>query len=320
MRRTTTLNKLLAVVAGLSFCLPSVAVDETGALVENGKFISKVRVTGKVVPGEGSMYVQAARVSGRLVELLKKEGELVTVGTPLFKISSAECTSLAEERRVAQERGLKDLEAAVARREHQLDVFLSKDECLLLASRAGTITKRFLELGANFNIGDALAHIVNTKRLTVELEIPEKDSSKISVGHKVTVHLASDPESDYPAKIQTLVPALDPATRTTKARVSPLSFVRPPNLEAFVIADIDIDTPEQNLIVPTISLVFHQNRQWVLKMISGKPPSPVAVEVLNDEGDRTAIRPLPGNQLAAGDRVMTKGAVFAFKQLRSEGI
>lgn len=289
------------------------------APVKQGQFMSSIRVTGKIVPLEGAMFVQAARVSGRLLEILKHEGETVRVGMPLYKISSAECASLSEEERVARDRGLRELLAASEKRRARLDVRLVHEDCIILASASGSLTRRLVELGASFNIGDAVAHIVDTKRLTVELDVPEKDSSHIAVGKNVLVRLASDPEESFASKVTSLIPALDPNTRTTRARLAPIVFKKIPTIEAFVFADIETDAPESSFIVPSTSVVFHQNRRWVLRMKTDSKPEAVAVEVLDDNGDETSVRPLNGYRLDVGDSVMTKGAVFAFKRLRNGG-
>jgi len=296
-----------------------VAAEDTSEKVENGHFINTVRVTGKIIPLEGAMFVQAARVSGRLLEIVKHEGEHVKVGNPIYRISSAECASLYEESRVANERQLVEMISAVKKRQTRLDIKLDGEDCLLLSSFSGIITRRFLEPGANFNIGDPLAHIVDTSKVTMELEVPEKDSNRISVGKKVVVRLASDPDVEYTTKVQTVVPALDPMTRTTKVRIVPVAFKHPPTIESFVTADIETDSPEQTLIVPSAALVFYQSRQWVLKVGEGEKLVPVGVEVLSESGEKSSIRPMHGFLLEAGDKVITKGAVFAFKKLRNQG-
>lgn len=291
------------------------------AVVEKGHFVGTIRATGRVVPMDGAMFVQASRIVGRVVEIEKREGEHVQVGTPLFRISSAECASLAEEMRVAVDRNLENLVAVNQRRQNRLDLKVVDDDCLLLAAANGFITKRFVEPGANFNIGDPLAHIVDTKRLTIEIDVPEKDAGRIAVGRRATVRLAADTDRTYETKIRTVVPTVDPATRTTRARLDPVKFVQAPTVESFVVADIESDKPETSFILPSAALVFHSGKQWVLKIDpAGGKPTAVAVEVLDDNGDRTAVRLLGPGTLAAGDRVMTRGAVFAFKQLRTENL
>lgn len=291
---------------------------ENEAPVERGLFSTSIRVTGKVIPLEGAMFVQAARVTGRLLEILKHEGEHVSVGDPIYRISSAECASLSGEAKVAKERQLGDMMHAVKKRQARLDLKLDNEDCLLLASFSGVITRRFLEPGANFNIGDPLAHVVDPGRVTIELDVPEKDSARVSVGNNVIVRVASSLDPELKTKVQTVVPALDPMTRTTRVRVVPILFKHPPAIESFVTAEIETDAPEQTLIVPSASLVFYQGKQWVLKTRENEKPLPVAIEVLSDAGEKSSVRPLNGYSLTAGDKVLTKGAVFAFKQLRNE--
>ena len=147
--------------------------------VESGRNITVLRVPGKIIPKEGALSVESARLQGRVTNILKREGEAVAVGDPLFRINSAECVSLFEEKRVAEERGLQDLIAGAAARQEQLGLRVDGGQCSILATHASTIVKRQVELGAAFNIGDALATVLDVDlNLNVELDLPAAGSSR----------------------------------------------------------------------------------------------------------------------------------------------
>lgn len=276
-----------------------------------------VRVSGRVVAQDGGLNIESARVPGRVITILKREGEHIVPGTALYEISSAECFSLAEERRVAQSKNLPELLEGVKRRERQLGLRLEGDSCKIVADKAGVLTKRSLESGAAFNVGDAVATTLDTKRMTVEIEVPEKDQARVREGQDVRLQFASDPDNTYDAKVQSTVPAIDPATRTMRARLKPLKLPGNVSLDALVFGDIQTGTGDAMLNVPTASLVFHRNQQFVVAGGEEKPLA-IPVYVVNENESQTAIRPLRAGSLKEGDLVATRGAIFLFRKLAGD--
>ena len=175
---------------------------------------------GKVIPKEGALSIESARIQGRVTSILKREGERVETGEPLFLINSAECISLTEEKRVAEERGLQELIAGAKARQEQLGLSVSNDQCRLLATHSGTIVKRQIELGAAFNIGDALATVLDVGNLSVELDLPERDQGFIKSGQQVKIQLPAYPGRFFEGRVERILPSIDPQTRTLKLRLS----------------------------------------------------------------------------------------------------
>lgn len=307
------MNKFIPIFA-LLLCLTGGADSDpkfAWGEVKNGMLVGSFRVSGKIVPLEGALNIQSARAAGRVLSILRKEGEKVSQGAPLLLVNSAECVTLEEEGRVAENKHLEELSTSVKRRSEELDLRPTHGRCELISSAAGTITKRLAEVGTAFNIGDALFHIVDTGRLTIDLEVPEKDTPRLAVGKRVSVTLPSDPGEAYIAKIDNVVPALDTVTRTSRVRLTPVAFRRIPSIDAFVTGDIETDSRESSLLVPSSALVFYQDKQWVVKQSEPKP-SLVPVEVVNESDNQSAIR-APG-LLKAGDKVLVKGAIYQFRK------
>ena len=187
--------------------------------IEKSASISGITVAGRVVPQDGALNIESARVPGRALAILKREGERVGVGTELFEISSGECFQLMEEKRVAAAKKLDDLVAGVARREKQLGLKLSGDKCFAVANHDGILTKRNVESGASFNSGDALATVLDTRRMTVEFDVPERDQPHVRVDQKTTFQFASNSDQTFTGRVLNVVPTIDPVTRTSKIRV-----------------------------------------------------------------------------------------------------
>jgi multidrug efflux pump subunit AcrA (membrane-fusion protein) len=278
-----------------------------------------MHLTGKIVPQDGALTLISARVQGRVLSFLKKEGERVQVGTPLFEVSSAECLSISEEKRVASSRGMQDLVEAVNRREKQLGLQVHGDRCTVTSTSYGTLVKRSLEVGAVFNPGDGLATIVDTNRLTVELEVPEGDIAKVKVNDSVQVQISSTGESTK-GVVDVIVPSIDAGTRTGKIRLKKIKVNGLVSLESLVTADLELrDASVQAFLVPQSALVFHNNNQYVLKK-KDEGPAIVPVKVLGDFNDSALIQAQHAADLGAKDMILSKSAIFIFRKLSGESV
>ena len=294
---------------------PAAAQEIQWGAVAAGGFTNELRVPGHVIAREGALGVESARVAGRVVSILKREGDPVLAGQALFAVNSPECVSLAQEKSAAEERKLQDLVDAARRREEQLGLSVEGAECRILASHDGTLTRRQVELGAAFNIGDPLATILDVSNLTVELDVPERSLPQVKVGQPVRLQLASEPERALSARVEHVLPTIDPVTRSVKVRLSPLALTEGATLDALVFGSIRTGVRQQAFKVPTTSLVFDRNRQFVIKR-AGERTVAVPVEVVGEAEDTSTVRPL-ADDLKAGDQIAVKGALFLLR--RSQG-
>lgn len=304
----------LVSVIGVSFAFAAEDVDWQKPVPSQAKQV--LHLTGKIVPQDGALSVLSSRVQGRILSFLKKEGEVVSVGTPLYAISSAECLSIMEERRVADSRGMKDLLEAINRRETQLGLKAAQDGCYLVSNFNGILIKRNEEIGMAFNIGDAMATVVDTKRLTVELEVPEKDISLVRINDVVRVHV-SNSERELVGKVDVVVPSIDPITRTSRIRLKGVPLTGPVSLEALATGDLEVRTGTASAYqVPTTALVFYKNKNYVLKK-KGKEATPVAVSIVSEIEGKSLVLPLKSQELSINDLVLTKGTLYMFNKMKS---
>ncbi len=288
--------------------------DHRWVLVQVGQDRQKLTVTGKVVPQNGALYVESARVQGRILAILKREGDLVQVGTPLFAINSPECFSVREELRAAQRQGLHELIEAVLRREAQLGLSVEEAQCLIRANYEGVLTRRNAEAGSAFNPGDALVSIVDVSRLAVELDIPERQLGQLRKGDMVGFYLASSPDQVHRVPVEGVIPAIDPATRTARARLAPIALPPGTTLDALVYGELDVGSDDSVLKVPSSALVFHRNRQFVVRKRRERV-TVVPVVVMNETETTSAVRSVQGGELSDTDQVASKGVVFLFQKL-----
>lgn len=283
--------------------------------VAKSGLLSGLKASGRVIPQDGALHVESARVAGRVLATLRREGETVTEGTPIYSLSSGECLSLQEEKRVAKSRNIAELIEGVEKREKQLGLRLEGDRCLAVSGTSGVLTKRSLDSGASFNAGDVIATTLDVHRLAVELDIPERDQARVQPGEKATFQFASDPEKTFVTKVATVVPTIDPATRTVKARLAPTPLPRNVGLDALVFGEVSTGASEPTLGVPSSSLAFYHDQQFV---ISGTPEKPEAIPVMviSESDTMSAVRSVEPGALREGQKVAVKGAIYILKKLK----
>lgn len=282
--------------------------------VEKSGSSGGVSATGRVVPQDGALNIESARVQGRVLGILRREGETVTAGTPIYSVSSTECLTLVEERKIATSKKLSELLEGLARREKQLGLRLHGEECAVVASNSGVLTKRSLESGASFNVGDVMATVLDTKKLTVELDLPERDQSRVRTGQRVSLQFASNPGETFSTKIQTIVPTIDPTTRTSKARLASIRLPKNLSLDALVFGVVNVDHQEASLKIPSSALVFSNGQQYVVTGTDEKPRA-VPVLVINENDSQSTIRPKVAGALKEGDLAASRGAIYLLKKI-----
>jgi multidrug efflux pump subunit AcrA (membrane-fusion protein) len=281
-------------------------------VVTTGSVRNGLKVTGKIVPLENSIYFESARITGRVSSVMVKEGDTISSGTKLLLINSAECLSLFQEKKTAKERNLKDILSMVEIREQQLSLVVNEGTCYIVSSKSGVVTKKMVEAGSNFNSGDNLFTIIDRHSLTVELDVPERDANKVKLGQHVVITRPSANNDSYVSSIEAIIPSLASVSRTVKIRLKKIGFKQNPTIEEFVFGEIE--TGEKGILfkVPSASVVFSGDRDFVLKVIE-KEFKAVEVDIVNQMSDFSFIRVKKPELLKAGDTVIAKGAVFLFQ-------
>lgn len=283
------------------------------AEVTSGNIGNGLKVTGKIIPLDGSIYIESARFTGRVSSVMTKEGDVIHPGKPLFQVNSAECLSLYQEKKMAKDRHLDDILKVVEAREKQLSLVVNESTCFVVASKGGVVTKKMVEAGSNFNSGDNLFTIINRDQLTVELDVPERDANKVKLGQKVIVSRPSDSQSKYVSTVDAIIPSLNSVSRTVKVKLKKINFKNNPSLEEFVFGVIATGEEGFLLKVPSAAVVFSGDSDYVIKKNEDGKLSIVTVIIVNQTDGYFLIREKHPNTLHIGDTVISKGAVFLFQ-------
>lgn len=282
--------------------------------IESSHISNGLRVTGRIIPIDGTLYIESARFAGRVTSVLVKEGDEVSPGRKLLSINSAECLSLYQEKKMASSRGLKDMEKVVGIRETQLSMKAEENACYVVSSRAGVITKKMVEAGSNFNVGDNFFTVINKHSLTVELDIPERDASKLKNGQKVQITRSSEPENIYNSEINAIIPSLSSVSRTVKARLKKIDFKNNPSLDEFVFGQVQLGQDSVLFKVPSSAIVFAEDKDYVLKIDKDKIFK-IEVSVISQTEAFFYIKEKQLHTLNVGDTIISEGAVFQMQKL-----
>jgi len=290
------------------------ATDYQWTKVVAGEVVVGLDATGMIIPQAGAMKNQSANTTGRIMEVLKKEGDVVKAGEPIFLVNDAECESLAEEKKLAQKNGVKDLVDAANQREKELGVKVANGQYEIVSYFSGVILQNLVGVGQIYTQGQPLSNILDMKKLTVELDIAERYISQLHLGQMVSFQLADDPQTTYKTVIDTIVPTVDPNMRTTIVRLKPVALPDDVNLSELVYGTVETGGVQPVLQIPTTAIVFRKEVQYVLKG-DEKNPTAVPVQIVNETDTTSDVRPVTPGDLKEGDTVCSDGAVLLFSKV-----
>lgn len=121
---------------------------------------------------------------------------------------------------------------------------------ILRAPLAGTVTTRRATIGHMVDLETVLYEIVDTSVMWVEIDVPEDSLALVRVGQNASIVVDAMPDRTWPGRIEYLAPAIDPRTRTAKAR---LSLDNPDGLlraNMYGVARIELADAKPTVMVP----------------------------------------------------------------------
>ena len=204
------------------------------ALVTEGVLTSEVSATGAVVWNERDQVLLQARATG-FVEKLHVRAVLdrVAKGAPVAELYVPSWIAAQEEYlAVARMQGA-DLETLrQAARQRMLLAGMSEAQVRSVVSRghlqqhftvyapmSGTVTELMLREGATVMAGATLLRVQGTDTVWAEGEVPESQAALLKVGTRVQATSPAAPGETFEGEVQALLPEVNTATRTLKARM-----------------------------------------------------------------------------------------------------
>jgi len=185
-------------------------------------------------------------------------------------------------------------------------------DAVMKAPFAGTISRRFVDEGAVVAPGRSVYRLVETGRLEVHVGLTTEAARRLAAGETFTIRIAG---KKRPARLKTLLPELNPSTRTRTA-VFTLEGSTAGNIVAGQVAEVLIEetTQQPGFWLPTTALVKGVRGLWSCFVIRPNAESKSAertlrrverrdVEVLYSDGDRAYVR----GTISTGEEVVAGG-------------
>lgn len=298
----------------------NIEIPVTGHIVTYEKLGNVVHTTGTILANEEVEL--RSEISGKIVEILFKEGAYVNKGDLLVKINDADLQAQlrkamskvklvedreARQRQLAQnqmisqedyESTLNDVEASKA----EYDLIKAQiDKTEIRAPFNGVVGLREVSEGSFVTTTTVIARFQNISNLKVDFSIPQKYSSLVKIGDALNFRLSGN-DFQYKAKIYAIEPKIDPSTRTLRLRAICTASYKDLFPGAFVNVEVNLKETEQAILIPTVAVVPELKGQSVY-LYKGGLVSPQKVEIGLREENRVQI--ISG--LAEGDTVITSG-------------
>ncbi len=327
----------ILVVLLLIFLPKILSSGDSGQAMQNpGKMDVKVPVTAQIVSYErltnsvfttGSILANEevelrSEISGKIVEILFREGAFVSKGDLLVKINDSDLQAelrkaaskvkLVEEREARQrqlaenqmisqedyESTLNDLEASKA----EYDLIKAKiDKTEIRAPFSGVIGLREVSEGSFVTTSNIIARLQSLSNLKVDFAIPQKYAAQVKIGDELGFQLSGS-AIRYKAKIYAIEPKIDPSTRTLKLRAICTETYKGLFPGAFANVEFNLKETEEAILITTVAIVPELKGQLVY-LYKGGVASPQKVELGLREEKRVQI--ISG--LAKGDTLITSG-------------
>ena len=291
------------------------------AMVEAGVLASTLEAVGSVAYNERDVAVVQARANGYLERLyVRAPLDPVRKGQALAELYVPDWVAVQEEylavRRIAAS-GAADLSGLVdgARQRMRL---AGMDEGQIQAVEAGGKVRPRLTIfapiggvvgelmareGMTVMTGAPLFRLNGLSTVWVNAEVPESAAAQVRPGNAVEARASALPGEMFKGKVSAILPEVNPATRTLKARIE---LANPGGrLVPGMFATVGF-TPAPGrdvLLVPTEAVIQTGTRSVVIVGQDDGRFEPVDVEIGREAGGRTEIR----KGLRAGQRVVTSG-------------
>ena len=292
------------------------------AEVRSGSLASTVEAVGSVAYNERDVALVQARSNGFLERLyVRAPLDPVRKGQPLAELYVPDWVAAQEEylsaKRIGAQpdtKGFADLAAAAAQRmrlagmsdEQIRTVEVSgkvQPRLTITAPIGGVLGEIAAREGMTVMAGAPLFRINGLSTIWVNAELPEAQAALVRPGNPVRARAPALPGMTFPGKVSAILPEVNPATRTIKARVE---LANPGGrLVPGMFATIDFaPAAHANVLLVPSEAVIQTGRRTVVMVAQGEGKfAPVDVAIGLESNGETEIRA----GLAAGQKVVTSG-------------
>lgn len=310
-----------------------------------------LEVVGELAFNANQRAELSARGEALIVEVKVDVGDEVKKGQPLVVVTSAEvgagqaqasaskvrlstAQSAVDRARTLVDRGisakqtLEEAEAEFARARSEYDAALSAlaasgagasgtgGRHAITAPMDGTVVRRSAVLGRTAAADEVLVELADLSTVWALLDVPEADSALVRTGQAVKLTLDAASNRSLSGRISRVADAVDPMTRTVRARVELANKDRRLKVGSFVRARIEVAMERTAIVIPRSALQRVSEKQIVFVRQSANVFAPRAVTVGETIGDTAEVE----GGIGEGDEVVTTGAFLLKTEVMKESI
>ncbi|KWT70859.1 MULTISPECIES: efflux RND transporter periplasmic adaptor subunit [unclassified Variovorax] len=301
------------------------------ALVSEGTLSPQVAAVGSIAFNERDQVIVQARATGYVERLhVRATLDRVAKGQPLAELYVPDWIAAQEEFLSVQRMRGTDLAPLVdGARQRMRQVGMSEGQIELVARSGrtqpritlvapigGVITELTTREGMTVMPGATLFRINGLSTVWANAEVPESQAALLRPGAKVRAKSPAAPGETFDGKVQAILPDVNPATRTLKARLelaNPGARLVPGMFVSMQFMDMRAD---KVLLIPTEAVIQTGKRTVVMLAEENGRFSPVDVEIGIESGGQTEVK----RGLQAGQRVVVSSQFLIDSEASLKGV
>jgi Cu(I)/Ag(I) efflux system membrane fusion protein len=282
-----------------------------------GSLAPRLTAVGNVGWNERSVVLVQPRAAGFVEKLhVRAPLDAVREGDPLVEILFPEWAAAQEEFLLLRRLATPDGQALRDAARQRLVLLGMSEEQIAAVEREGRAQSRvtlhapisgvIAELGARegmtVSAGATLFRIAGIGTVWVVAEVPEANAGMLVPGERVEARVPAYPADVFTGRVSAILPEIDPATRTVRARVevaNPGGKLKPGMYATLTLSP----RAKEGLLVPAEAVIRTGERSVVILADGTGKFRAVDVEVGMESGGDTEIR----RGLKAGDKVVVSG-------------
>ncbi|MCL6414333.1 efflux RND transporter periplasmic adaptor subunit [Aestuariirhabdus sp. Z084] len=338
--------KTWAVAVSLPLLLIGCGKEEQAAAPEVIRPVKTVVVTSpetanvRVFPGviDAAQKVDSSfRISGKLQELLVREGDQIEKGQVIAKLDPTDYQITERDRQARYQEAKANFERAaqllpqghISKADYdRLDAtYKSADAALaearqdlayttLLAPFSGRVAQRLVENFQEIQAKQPIIELQDTSSLEVKVDIPEGDIKRLRAdGATPTLEARFGPADDqiFPLEIKEYSTVADAKTQTfrvTLAMETPSNFTVLPGMTTSVLMNMNIATGKGRFVIPVSAVRGDVSLQPEVWIVQGEEGDMSVTSRMIEVSTMSSIDIGVLKGLNEGDRIVTAGVAF----------
>ena len=300
------------------------------AEVVQGTLSPELQAIGSIAFNERDQSVIQARAAGFIEKLhVRATLDAVRAGQPFADLYVPEWVAAQQEYLAVKKAAANDAPMVAAARQRMLLLGMSPAQIAqvdasgtaqarttITAPSGGVVAELVAREGMTVSPGMMLARINGLATVWALAEVPESQIALIRTGAKVQARSPGLPGTVFDGTVQAVLPEVNAATRTLKARIqlaNPGNALAPGMLVNMQFMD-KRSTPA--LLVPTEAIIATGQRSVVMLAEDGGRYRPVNVETGMESGGQTEVK----SGLKAGQRVVVSSQFLIDSEASLKGV